>query len=61
MKFKELLNKTENELSKDLKDFRHEAEELRMKIRMGETKNYKSLVKIKRDIARVLTRLTSIK
>lgn len=61
MKFKELANKTEAELKTTLSEFISEAESLRMKIRLGETKNYKSMSKLKRDIARVKTRLSELK
>ncbi len=61
MKFKELINKSEIELKKDLESFKSEAENLRLKIRMGEVKNFKQLSKIKKDIARVLTRLSATK
>jgi ribosomal protein L29 len=60
MKFKELQNKTQAELQKDLAEFQKEAEELTLKIRMGEVKNHQSLKKVRKDIARILTRLTSI-
>jgi len=61
MKFKELTSKTEEDLRSDLLKFKAEAEELRIKIRMGEVKNYKNLGKIRKDIARINTRLSALK
>lgn len=61
MKFKEIINKTESELKKDLESFKKEAQEISLKVRMGEVKNIKQLKAIKKDIARIHTRLTSIK
>lgn len=58
MKFKELINRTESDLKQELQKFIHEAEELRVKIRMGEVKNYKAFGKVRKDIARIKTLLT---
>lgn len=59
MKFKELLNLKTADLNQELTKLRHEMESLRIKIRMGEVKNYKSLSGLKKDIARIQTLLAT--
>jgi ribosomal protein L29 len=59
MKFKELKLKSENEVKQMLKDLKAKAHELSVKLRLGQVKNVKEIGKIKKDIARVMTFLSS--
>lgn len=60
MKYKELTTKTETELRKTLEELRHDAHEMRLKIRLDEFKQNHKLRAIKKDIARVLTHLKTL-
>lgn len=57
MKFKELTTKSETELKKLLADLRQEGHDLKMKIRLQESKQSHKLTAIKKDIARIMTYL----
>lgn len=55
MKAKELHNKSQKELQKDLADLREKYAKTLIDMRTKEVKNVKTLHGIKKDIARVLT------
>ncbi len=57
MKYKELTNKSDAELRKDLQSMREKVQELRMKTKLGQVKNLHELSGVKKDIARILTHL----
>ncbi|MCX6797335.1 MAG: 50S ribosomal protein L29 [Candidatus Doudnabacteria bacterium] len=61
MKFKELKNLSEGEVLKTLADLKQEAHDLSVKIRLNSQKNTKKLQAVKKDIARILTYLHSLK
>jgi large subunit ribosomal protein L29 len=61
MKFKELTSKSETELRKMLSDLQHEAHDLAVKIRTSELKQTHKLKVAKKDIARILTFISSKK
>lgn len=61
MKFKELINKSENELTSELGRMRKELAELQIKLRTGQVKNFRSIQVLKKDIARILTLLQTKK
>lgn len=57
MKFKELTEKSVEQLRKDLADLREQANGLQVKNRLAQVKNTHQLRVVKKDIARVLTAL----
>ncbi len=57
MKYKELSEKNDTQLRKELVDLRAKALELNLKKRMGQTKNVHELATVRKDIARILTYL----
>jgi ribosomal protein L29 len=59
MKFKELTTKSATELQSELARLRKELHELSIKLRTGEVKNVRSAAVLRKDIARILTLLTS--
>ena len=59
MKFKELTTKNDAELRTELTRLRKEVSELRVKLRTGQVKNVRSIIPLRRDVARILTILTS--
>lgn len=61
MKYKELTNQPESELKKLLLDLRGEAHELSVKIRLNQQKQTHKLKVVKKDIARIMTFLSSNK
>jgi ribosomal protein L29 len=61
MKFKELTTKSENELRKMLEELRHEAQDISVKIKSSEFKQTHKLRAVKKDIARIMTHLSSKK
>ncbi len=61
MKYKELTTLSEPELKKLLEEFRGQAHDLAMKLRTNQMKTSHKLVQIKKDIARILTFLSSKK
>lgn len=60
MKFKELANKNQETLTKELAELKDKRDKLRLKIRLGEVKDTSEFSKVRRDIARILTKLASI-
>ncbi len=61
MKIKEIKEKNENELKKDLVESRNKLSKLRFDISAKQTKNHREVRKIKKDIARILTILRAKK
>ena len=59
MKIKELQNKNESELKKDLFDLQEELRTVRFNLSYGHVGNVAKIKKIKKDIARVLTVLNN--
>ena len=59
MKIKELISKTEAELRADLLKLQAEAVSLSLKIRTNQLKNVHQLRIIKKDIARIMTLLST--
>ncbi len=57
MKIKEIREKNENELKKDLIGLRNKSAKLRFDISAKQVKNHREMRKIKKDIARILTHL----
>ncbi len=57
MKFQELLNKSEDQLRKELVVLRAEVEKLTVKVRLAQTKNTNELPAKRREVARILTAL----
>lgn len=57
MKYAELLNRTEDELRKELVALRDKVDDLRVKTKLGQIKNMHELSLAKKDIARILTAL----
>lgn len=55
MKIKEIREKTENELKKDLVEFRNKVAKMRFDISAKQVKNHREIRKSKKDIARILT------
>ncbi len=55
MEFKELKNKSKDELNKILSDSRDNLRESRFKVANRQLKDVSSIKKIKKDIARILT------
>ncbi len=60
MKYKELTNKSEAELRKDLASMQEQVQTLRLKNKIGQVKNMHEMAGIKKDIARILTYLRAI-
>ncbi len=58
MKFKEITTKSEAELKKMLEEMKNEAYALKMKISLGESKTTHKLKSLKKDIARIMTKLS---
>ncbi len=61
MKYKELTNKPEAELKRQLAELREEHRALAVKVKLLQEKNGHKLTLLKKDIARVLTALTAKK
>lgn len=57
MKYKELSSKSEDQLRKELSELRKQADELRVKTKLGQNKNVHQLSAVRKDIARILTYL----
>lgn len=57
MKYKELSQKTHDQLHKELSDLRAQAQDLRRKTKLRQTKNLHELSGVRKDIARILTYL----
>jgi len=57
MKSKDLIQKTNEELLKELEDLRNKVKEMRFKVSNGALKNVKDLKESKKKIARILTAL----
>ncbi len=55
--YKELSQKTPDQLRKDLAELREKAADLAMKKKLGQVKNLHELSGIRKDIARILTYL----
>lgn len=55
MKTKEIREKTENELKKDLVELRNKSAKLRFDVSAKQVKNVREIRKAKKDIARILT------
>lgn len=55
MNYKELTNKSEKDLVKELENLRAKSQDLRMKTKLGQIKNMHELAGVKKDIARILT------
>lgn len=60
MKSKELVQKTKEELLKELEDLRNKIKEMRFKAASGGLKNVKDLRESKKQVARILTALKNI-
>jgi len=61
MKIKEIKEKSENELKKDLVESRNKLTKLRFGVSAKQTKNHREIRKIKKNIARILTILKTKK
>lgn len=61
MKFKELKNKTEQELQKLLADWREKLRELRFKVASNQLKNVREVREAKKTIAQILFLLSQKK
>jgi len=61
MKIKEIKEKSENELKKDLVESRNKLTKLRFDVSAKQTKNHREIRKIKKNIARILTILKTKK
>ncbi len=57
MKYKDLSAKTEEQIRKDLEVLRTKAMDLRLKVKLGQSKNVHELAGVRKDIARILTYL----
>jgi|WetSurMetagenome_2_1015567.scaffolds.fasta_scaffold444724_3 large subunit ribosomal protein L29 len=57
MKIKEIREKSENELKKELVELRNKLAKLRFDISAKQVKNHRDVRKTKKDIARILTLL----
>ncbi len=57
MKYKDLSTKTNDQLRKELPVLQAKAMELRLKRKLGQTKNVHELSGVRKDIARILTYL----
>ena len=61
MKFKELENKTEKDIQKMLTEAQSRLLELRVKVAANSLKNVREIRKLKKDVARMLTKLSAMK
>ncbi|MDD3487100.1 MAG: 50S ribosomal protein L29 [Candidatus Moranbacteria bacterium] len=61
MKAKEIREKNENELKKDLVEMRNKLAKMRFDISGKQVKNHREFRKLKKDIARILTILKTQK
>ena len=59
MKISEIREKSENELKKNLVEFRNKKAKMRFDISAKQVKNHREARKVKKDIARILTVLKS--
>lgn len=57
MNYKELNTKSEAALRKDLSALQAKAQDLRLKLKLGQVKNVRELAEVRKDIARILTYL----
>ena len=57
MKYKELQNRTDADLNKELNTLREKVVTIRVKVKLGQTKNIHELSQTRKDIARILTYL----
>ena len=57
MKIKEIRDKSENELKKDLVESQNKLAKMRFDIPAKQVKNHRDIRKMKKDIARILTLL----
>ena len=55
MKYSELTTKSDGELRKELAALRGKADELRQKNKLGQVKNHRELMSVRKDVARILT------
>lgn len=55
MKYKEIAQKTDAELRKELEGLQVKAQDLRRKTKLGQIKNVHELSGVRKDIARILT------
>lgn len=55
MKIKEIREKSENELKKDLAELRNKLAKMRFDISAKQVKNHRDIRMVKKDIARILT------
>ena len=60
MKFKELENKTEKDIQKMLTEAQSRLLELRFKVAANSLKNVREIRKLKKDVARMLTKLSAM-
>lgn len=57
MKFKEIIEKSEAALAKDLTELRDEIEQLTVKARLGQLKNTSTINSKRKTVAKILTAL----
>lgn len=57
MNYKELNNKSAEALRKELVDLQAKAQDMRLKLKLGQMKNVRELSGVRKDIARILTYL----
>lgn len=57
MKYKELSQKTPEQLRKELSELQDKANDIRQKQKLGQVKNIRELAMIRKDIARINTYL----
>jgi ribosomal protein L29 len=57
MKYKELSQKNDTAIRKELAELQAKATDLRQKRKLGQVKNVRELAKVRKDIARILTHL----
>jgi ribosomal protein L29 len=57
MQYKELSQKSVEQLRKDVVELQNKAQELRRKVKLGQVKNVHELSAVRKDIARILTYL----
>lgn len=55
MKYKELVVKNEKQINKDLSDLQKKLRELRFGMSTREVKDTKAILRVRKDIARILT------
>jgi len=61
MKITELRQKSKSELQKLLQDSREKLRQLRFDLASGKVKNFREIRELKKDIARILTLLKTLK